>query len=44
VKQRRLTTIPSENAPNAPKMESYRKDDKVVPGLWKLVYQTDENA
>jgi hypothetical protein len=31
-KLRRLTMIPTENAPNAPIMESYRQDDKVIPG------------
>jgi hypothetical protein len=32
-KQRRLTMIPTKNAPNAPIMESYREDDKVILGL-----------
>jgi len=32
-KLRRLTMIPTENAPNAPIMESYGQDDKVIPGL-----------
>jgi hypothetical protein len=28
----RLTKIPTENAPNAPIMESYGEDDKVILG------------
>jgi hypothetical protein len=31
VKLRGLTKIPAVNAPNAPTMESYGKDDKVIP-------------
>jgi hypothetical protein len=44
VKRRGLTETPAENAPDAPTMENYGKYDKVVPGLWKQVYQTDDNA
>ena len=29
-----LTKIPNENAPEAPTMECYRKNDKVVLGLF----------
>ena len=32
-KLRRLTMIPTENAPNTPIMESYGEDDKVILGL-----------
>ena len=32
-KLRGLTMIPTENAPNAPMMESYGEDDKVILGL-----------
>jgi hypothetical protein len=31
-KLRRLTKIPTENAPNAPMMESYGRDDKAILG------------
>jgi hypothetical protein len=31
-KLRGLTMIPTKNAPNAPIMESYREDDKVILG------------
>jgi hypothetical protein len=44
-KRRRLTMIPTENAPNAPIMESYGEDDKVNLGLVEnLQYQTDGDA
>jgi hypothetical protein len=32
-KLRRLTMIPTENAPNAPIIESYGEDDKVTLGF-----------
>ena len=32
-KLKRLTMIPTQNAPNAPIMESYVEDDKVILGL-----------
>lgn len=30
IKLRKLTMIPTKNAPNVPIMESYREDDKVI--------------
>lgn len=30
---KRLTKIPTENAPNAPIIESYEEDDKVILGI-----------